>query len=254
MDLRLEDPWLLPGFEIAKSTAPSGTEWIWDRVARAPADIEAHVRQGGLRLTDAQVTDATLFVDAAAAIGAVPSLAAIVAARVGEIHLLKADPGYDVSHSEPAWVDRIFVSLPERRDRVGALRLAESIIHEAMHLHLTLLERDCPLVRDVDGQTFSPWRQTHRPFGGVLHGVYVFVRLAAFFVGTDEPQGSAAARHVHQRLTEIADELASIDQANLKAGLTSAGRQLVKLLMQGEAIARSFPSIPIPYRYDRTSH
>lgn len=233
MGLRLEDPWLLPGIEIARSAAPSGTGWIWDRVARPPPDVAAHVQEGGLKLTDARVTDATLFAEAAAAIGAVPSLAAIVATRVGVVHLLRADTGYDVSHSEPIWADRIFISVPGRNDQVGALRLAEGVIHEALHLHLTGLEGIAPLVEDLTGVLPSPWRSEPRSFGGVLHGAFVFVGLKAYFEALPERLDAAAACHLRQRRAEIAGELFKIDVEALKAGLTKRGTALVTRLADG---------------------
>lgn len=47
---------------------------------------------------------------------------------------------YDVSHSTPVLPLSIFVSVPGADERHAELRLAESIIHEAMHLQLTFIE------------------------------------------------------------------------------------------------------------------
>jgi len=90
---------------------------------------------------------------------------------------------HDVSHSEPRWPHLIFVSLPPPT-HVGDLRLAEAIVHEAMHLNLSLAEGRTSLIED-DTQLYSPWRSTARPAGGVLHGVYVFAVLLRFFEDLD---------------------------------------------------------------------
>ena len=172
-----------------------------------------------------------MFTKAAEAITWAPGLAAIVATRVSAIHLVRADPGYDVSHSEPHWRDRIFVSVPDRHDEVGVLRLAEEVSHEALHLHLTEFEAISPLVRDLTGTLASPWRPEPRSFGGVLHGAFVFVGLKAYFDAVIAPSGSAVGRHLHQRRTEIAHELSEIDGPFLKAGLTEHGAALFSRLL-----------------------
>lgn len=228
---RLSEPWCLPNLEVVCCDAPTDANWLWDRVVPPPPEIAASVASGGLQFASIREADAQLFVEAAAAVGAMASLARTVAERVGIVHVLRADVGYDVSHSEPQWADRIFVSVPERRDRVGALRLAESVIHEAMHLQLTDLEATFALVRDLSGQLRSPWRRAPRPVGGVFHGLFVFTCLRAFFEAHREPMGSAAAQHVHRRLEEIDGEIAEIDVNALAAGLTPGGTALLSRLL-----------------------
>lgn len=228
------EPWRLPGLKIVCSPAPAENRWLWDRVLPLPPDVAASLASESLRWVSPASANASLFVEATAVVSGRGSLAATVADRVGVVHLLKADFGIDVSHSEPQWTDRIFVSVPERGDRVGALRLAESIIHEAMHLHLTHLETAQALVRDVSAQLYSPWRRAHRPLGGVLHGLFVFVCLRAFLGTHGEPTGSLAGHHVRQRLRDIDAEIAEIDVAALGAGLTTEGGAfLARLLAEG---------------------
>lgn len=238
MTPRPDDPWRLPGLEIAPFAPPRETDWLWSRVVPPPPEIAAHVREGGLELADPRDIDGAMFAEAAVDISAVPSLLAIVATRVRSVHLVRANPGYDVSHSEPQWRDRIFVSVPERSDRIGALRLAESVIHEALHLHLTELEAIAPLVRDLSGKLVSPWRPEPRPSGGVLHGVFVFAGLTAYFRLLREPSKSAAGRYLRQRQGEIAAELAAIDSAALGDGLTEPGAALLSRLITPREAAR----------------
>lgn len=226
----LDEPWRLPGQDISVAAAPLQAEWLWSRVFAPSRAITEHVRDCGLQIADIDHADSELFTKAAEAIASAPSLAAIVATRVAVVHLLRADPGYDVSHSEPRWRDRIFVSVPDRKDAVGTLRLAEGVIHEALHLHLTELEAISPLVRDLTGALASPWRLEPRSYGGVLHGTFVFVCLKAYFDTLAEPSGSPEGFHILARRTEIARELAELDLATLTTGLTHGGAALLQRL------------------------
>jgi len=65
--------------------------------------------------------------------------------------------------------------------RGDPLWLAEMLVHEARHNRLNLLQRRTRLYRNDDELRYwSPWRQTNRPFMGILHGVYAFTGVARF--------------------------------------------------------------------------
>ena len=158
-------------------------------------------------------------------LGLSPDLAATVSATVAAIHPLSAEPGYDISHSQPRWRDRIFVSFPERDDEVGALRLTESVVHEAMHLHLTNEEVRTPLVATMSGTAYSPWRGTHRAVQGVLHGVFVFSCIY-YFLCMVERCGRLSVdgrEHLHGRLDDIEREIFEVDASALETALTVQG-------------------------------
>ena len=171
---------------------------------------------------------------ALALVGAAPGLRATVAAYPRSAHVLQP-PGteIDVSYSDPDVPFSVFVSIP-RPGRHAALRLAESLAHECMHLQLTLIEAVLPLVEDERASTFSPWRRRPRPLRGVLHGLYVFTVIEAFLrvlegggsLGPDEA-GFAAKRR-----RQIAGEIASVDRSALAAGLTGDGQALVERLLR----------------------
>ncbi len=220
------------------AAAPLNADWLWHRVVPPPSEVAAHFAAGSLQIADIKGTDAGLFAEAAEAIAWAPSLAAIVATRVAAVHLLQAEPGYDVSHSEPHWEDRVFVSVPDRRDEVGVLRLAESVIHEALHLHLTKLEAINPLVSNLTGKLASPWRSDLRSYGGVLHGAFVFAGLKAYFDIVVAPSDSRAGQHLDQRRADIARELAEVNLVALGAGLTVSGTALVARLLAATSQAR----------------
>src|SRR5207249_726495 len=93
----------------------------------------------------------------------VPTLLPTVLSLVRALHLvIPDDDDIDVSFSEPNLPFSVFVSVPHRGARTDALRVAEAIVHEAMHLHLTLIERVVPLVRSSGRRFFSPWRGEYR--------------------------------------------------------------------------------------------
>ena len=161
---------------------------------------------------------------AGAVITCVPSLRSIVRCRVGSIGILRVDDdAYDVGHSEPAWPTTIFVSVPPPT-ALGSLRLAESIVHEAMHLHVTALEQSSPLV-ETEGVLFSPWRKEARSTAGVLHGLYVFSCIRAFLqIVIQEKWPSGAQRsHIQKRIEEINLDTRRVDIPALRGGLNHEG-------------------------------
>jgi HEXXH motif-containing protein len=222
-------PWCLDDTIFANPSSRPDAEWLWRLLSTPTPAILSHVEQGGL-VINATYDQPALFIAAAAAIDEVAGLADIVRARVRHVHTLKAPPGYDISHSEPHWHDRIFVSIPERPDRVGALRLAENVIHEAMHLHLTIFELGTPLVRDLKAEIYSPWRQSLRAYSGVIHGLFVFACLREYFSRLQDSE-VAPSRHIRQRLKDIDADIAQIDIDRLIAGLAAAGVALATNLL-----------------------
>ena len=194
------------------------------KLCPVPAEILSEIGRERLRAAPIEGLDSRL--DAVdALLNRVPDLASIVSASVSAVHALAAEPGYDVSHSQPRWRERIFVSFPERSDAVGALRLAESVVHEAMHLHLTEAEARAPLVADRAGRLWSPWMEASRPARGVLHGVFVFHCIAIFFLrlGEFETSPPDVLRHAWERLARIQLELSKVDAGTLEAALTPCG-------------------------------
>ena len=171
-------------------------------------------------------TDAALR-RAGAIIAEVPGLWPIVDVRVERIAIVGA-PGdcFDTSHSDPAWPNIVLISIPPSGP-VGDLRLAEGIIHESMHHHLSALEADVALVHE-QGRLYSPWRNTDRPAGGVLHGLFVFACVAHAFqtlidLGILEEDG---LRHARRRIIQIREDFEAIDHEGLSSVLTLRGREV----------------------------
>jgi HEXXH motif-containing protein len=161
-------------------------------------------------------------------IAQVDGLAGAIGCLVQSCHVLAAEHGYDVSHSTPALPLSIFVSVPGADEPHAVLRLAESVIHEAMHLQLTFIESMVPLVRPTGATAFSPWKQSDRPVQGLVHGLYVFaVIYEALAEFADAVPGSR--EYAETRRAEIASEVSGMGDA--RHSLTSDGIALWDQLM-----------------------
>ncbi|WP_367158798.1 HEXXH motif-containing putative peptide modification protein [Mesorhizobium sp.] len=175
----------------------------------------------------------------------VPDLARIVSRNVRSIHPLAAEPGYDVSHSQPRWRARIFVSFPERQDQIGELRLAESVVHEAMHLHLTNEESRIAFVARSSDTLYSPWMGTLRSVQGVLHGLFVFYCIGTFLLRVTENRLLAddACRYIRGRLADIRQEIFEVDFAALEGALTPHGVAQMRLWTRATPLHQGSPEI-----------
>ncbi len=163
----------------------------------------------------------------------VPSLERIVLECVRALLILDApDEWHDVSHSEPRWPNLIFVSLPPPTP-VGDVRLAEAIVHEAMHLNLSFFERRTPVI-GKDRQLFSPWRLGSRPAGGVLHGVYVFASLLSFFEHLQHQEGLSLEQreHLRRRRADILEECSQVSRNELWNSLTGDGQAIAQRIFE----------------------
>lgn len=112
----------------------------------------------------------------------VPTLSKSVFQLVKSVHLIKLDnDAFDVSFSEPRLPFSIFVSVPKNRTKADHLRVAEAIVHEAMHLQLSLKEKLVPLTKSNRQKFYSPWKDQYRNSTGILHALYVFAVIESFY-------------------------------------------------------------------------
>jgi HEXXH motif-containing protein len=171
------------------------------------------------------------FEKAAAILARVPGIEDMIAALWRSTHLIhSAGPSYDASHSDPELPFSIFVSISPA-ECYAALRLAESILHECLHLQLTLIEREVPLVEDDSWTSFSPWQQRVRPLSGLLHGTYVFASIRAFWAEQlTAPLNDETSSYAKRRVEEIGEELDSLDACFGNEGLTPEGRRFALYL------------------------
>lgn len=165
---------------------------------------------------------------ASALIGAVPSLAASVERLALSTHIIRQnDPSYDVSFSEPYIPFSIFVSIPGDSWKAAA-RIAEAIIHESMHLQLTLVEHLVPLALESAKPQYSPWKRECRAVSGLIHALYVFAVVDRWLELL--PSTLPIADHIRGRREQIASEVCEINLAACKTGATDSGSTLIDAL------------------------
>lgn len=164
----------------------------------------------------------------------VPTLLQAVSQLSWNCHVILAEcDNYDTSYSDPDIPFTIFVSVPHAIARKTYLRIAENIVHETMHLQLTLFERVCPLVdTTIKWSLFSPWKQSERETQGILHGLYVFYSLKWMWhqIGkrSEEIEDQSFATN---RLQEINAEIEAVTDVQNSPALTTAGRFLVSKML-----------------------
>ena len=200
-------------------------EWL-------PPVLAARWRNVGLRFaSEADLNDMEFRQTLASSldfIGMVLPLGGAVAALCRSLHVLVADgKDFDVSYSDPSLPLSVFVSCPLLTERNRVERLAENIVHEALHLQLSLVERVQPLIIDGPDEkpVFSPWRDEWRTVRGLVHAVYVFGNLRSFWKGvaSKRPESSSFAQ---ARIQTIDAEMAGAAHLVENRSLTAAGRRL----------------------------
>ena len=148
---------------------------------------------------------------------------------VRTIQVLRTDdPEIDLSYSHPKIPFSIFVSVCEDASTISNLRVAESILHEAMHLKLTLIEEIVPLVLTSTAKLYySPWKNEQRSTQGVLHGLFVFRVIYEFWKELDRNNDTPNPQNFFcSRKREIEREIISLKDFNSHIGLTEYGASL----------------------------
>lgn len=155
-----------------------------------------------------------------------------VGALCRSLHILLApDVGFDSSYSDPALPFSVFVSCPLPAEMNRVERLAESVVHEALHLQLSLVEAVEPLVdASAEDLVFSPWRHALRTEHGLLHSLYVFGNLRCFWKFSSKccPEYSTFAE---RRIEEINCQLATARDLVKTSTLTPMGCRLARSLL-----------------------
>lgn len=152
---------------------------------------------------------------------------------IRSVHCIEAlGAGYDCSHSDPSLPFSVFVSIP-CTEPDGELRLAESLLHEGMHLQLTLIERQVALACADAEQGYSPWQQRQRPLLGLVHGLYVFAAIHGWLtaLSAEETTSGVDRAYAHRRLRDIDQEIAQVAALALAPGFTPFGRAFVTWLL-----------------------
>jgi HEXXH motif-containing protein len=210
------------------------------QVEALEGDFASNFEKAGIRFyTTEEISDSNILEQLEEAINILkflPSLFATVGRLVKSVHLIDPrDDDYDVSFSEPHVPFTIFVSVPRQRDPTVALRVAEAVVHEAMHLQLTLIELVVPLVNKVEVEYFSPWREEYRTVQGVLHALYVFRVIDRFLFDWSESSnsGTKASSYARTRRSHIRTQIDQIESFPECDGLTDIGIKFVRQLIKG---------------------
>ncbi|GAB3644136.1 aKG-HExxH-type peptide beta-hydroxylase [Spirosoma arcticum] len=166
----------------------------------------------------------------------VKPVAASIGKLVKTLQVLRQDDAeIDTSYSHPKIPFSIFVSVCEDASLLSSLRVAESILHEAMHLQLTLLENVIELIRPKSNNLYySPWRDEDRPARGILHGIYVFKAVHDFYVAfaTAHNCSNEVKEFLVDRIERTGSELDSLNNFDQISDLTKEGKSLVVNLLE----------------------
>ncbi len=206
--------------------------------ASSPA-LQRYAAERGLQLAD-DVRRCEAVELAKAAVSEViepyPFLCSAISELAWRCHIIIAkDDDYDTSFSDPAIPFSIFISAPNRNDRSSVMRVAENLIHETMHLQLTLFEELFPLVNsESNWSVYSPWKQQARPTQGVLHGIYVFSVLRWMWQQVSRTAQSKIDRDFAlRRIVEIEKDVSATQLLRESPAITEAGRRLLHILLVG---------------------
>jgi hypothetical protein len=160
----------------------------------------------------------------------IPECAACIAELVNCIQVVASEgPEYDTSYTHPDLPFTIFVSVCDDDSLNARFRVAESILHEAMHLKLTLIQDYIELVQPNSTETFfSPWRNVQRPLMGVLHGLFVFRAIQDFFrlIKDDPCLDNKDYNFATYRIDDIATDFRALQHFSINQGLSKDGANL----------------------------
>ena len=221
------NPNILYTVEFSEHAVDSAVSVEW-----LPPVLAARWRNVGLKFaSEADLSDMDFrqtLVSSLDFIGMDHTLKGTVAGLCRSLHVLIASGrDFDVSYSDPSFPLSIFVSCPLPAERNRVERLAENVVHEALHLQLSLVECIQPLVIDGpdDEPVFSPWKDEWRTVRGLVHAVYVFGNLRNFWKGvaSKQPESSSFAQ---ARIQTIDTEMARAAHLARNRSLTTAGRRL----------------------------
>lgn len=176
------------------------------------------------------------FRDALLVLNLIPDVAESLSFLVKVCHLLKPDDARsDISYSDPDIPFSIWLSIPSFRVANDSLRMAESILHESMHLQLTLIEEVLPLVNSHEQTFFSPWKGAYRPSYGLLHSVYVFQAIDKFYeqLLSTSTRSVDDTRYMIRRRKRIGREISQCRAVIRYSDFTDIGRILVQRLLVG---------------------
>lgn len=166
-------------------------------------------------------------------LAAIPTAYETVSNLVACLHILQPEnDDFDISYSLPNIPFSIFVSVPSKRVKNDVLRVTEAILHEAMHLQLTLIEQFVTMIIETDERYFSPWKNEQRHPRGVLHAIYVFCVIKQFFeLLMKQDISTSSIQYLNERCDVISNQLTEINDFINYPYFTEAGQTLTNRLL-----------------------
>ncbi|WP_245974025.1 HEXXH motif domain-containing protein [Thermomonospora umbrina] len=202
---------------------------------------------GGPRLPDGELTRwRTLFQEAWHLLCAHhEDTAAEIRAVLTTVTPLDGGPGRPQSGTSRTAFGATALRLPPN---AGAL--AAVLVHEIQHAKLGVLLELVDLVDDDPGRTYyAPWRPDPRPLGGLLHGAYAHLGLAAFW---RRQRHHSDGDEAHARFVRWRDAaLATTETLQESGALTPAG---VRFVAGMRRTLHAFHRDPVPAQAVRRAH
>ena len=241
----LNDPKFVPSKSIVSQWLNPNQIYL---EAPCPGELNEYYAKNDLSLVDRDdlhsINAVQKLDDALRLLDSVPNLIQSVSQLIRVIGVVKATSlDEDVSYSHPEVPFSIFVSVCKDRSMQSSVRVAESILHEAMHLRLSLIQKVVALLNPVGQdweQYLSPWRREGRPVNGVLHGIFVFRAILEFFRALVHSHiDNRVAEHSVGRMKEISSQLVQVREFYKSPGLNVTGAALARqlLTLQSDSIA-----------------
>jgi HEXXH motif-containing protein len=215
-----------------------GQKPVYLEAANAMALYDFYHEHGLVPLTKRELVKekaATKLKAALNLLATLPECIECIASLVNCIQMIASEgPDYDTSYSHPDIPFTVFISICQDSSILSSLRVAENILHEAMHLKLSLIQGHVQLIKpDCQDTFYSPWRDTHRPLVGVLHGLFVFRAILDFYSFISLSCGNGQQlEFLQDRITMIKEELGTLAHFGSAKGLTKLGGNFATKLLQ----------------------
>ena len=107
--------------------------------------------------------------------------------------------------------------------------MAEAIIHEAMHLQLTLIENEVLLIKNKSYTEFSPWTKSTRPIHGLFHALYVFSIIKNWYFSLKNNNNYKI--YSEKRIFKINQQIHSLNLQECKNALTKEGNFILNKII-----------------------
>ena len=207
------------------------------KLALPAAALQSFYDEHGLHVSDIQNNLNNIIAKVESAlqvIRSVPEVFSFINKIVKSVQIIDAEySDTDTSYSHPDIPFSIFFSVCEEESIISDFRVAESILHETMHLMLTLVEIHVDLIEPNSQETFySPWRDESRQIRGVLHGLFVFRGLLEYYkLMKNIFSTSNELGYIQLRIDQIKREIYQVKEFASCSDLTKDGAILTANLL-----------------------